>query len=208
MLQQNYSSKLAMALGGRKLWMLVAVLSITSNLMLSCKMLNTSTAEKTIVTPPVVDKAFWVHGDEVSPEYLEQMALFFTDQVLTYSMDNIAGRVDVFLRHVDPASYGPLKVKLTTEADRIVHSNLASVFFPVDVRIRQKPEKKVAITGDLVSMVGEKTTGKRRAIFVVSFKYTNGRLYVANFDEVFNEADPFNDQGVPAGDAAAGSPPG
>ena len=49
----------------------------------------------------------------------------------------------------------------------------------------------VAITGDLVTMVGEQVTGRRRAVFAMRLSFRNGRLFVAEFNESANEGNPF-----------------
>jgi conjugal transfer pilus assembly protein TraE len=49
---------------------------------------------------------------------------------------------------------------------------------------------KVAIVGNLDTFVGDKRASVRRTVFVVGFKYLNGRLYVSEFKET-NEQDMF-----------------
>ncbi len=83
MREARYRSALAEALWRRNLWMAVAAAMVLSNLGLVIWLYGVDVREKTIVTPPGLDKAFWVQGDEVSPEYLEQMALFFASLALS-----------------------------------------------------------------------------------------------------------------------------
>ena len=91
---------------------LIAVLMAVCNLVLVTWLVRVDVREKTIVTPPVLEKSFWVHGDDVSPEYLEQMALFFAGLALTYHPDNVDDQVRLFLRYADPLVYGALAARL------------------------------------------------------------------------------------------------
>ena len=188
--RRRYVSVLAESVHRRNLWMATALAMVLANLLLSCKVLTTSTQEKTIVTPPVLEKAFWVQGEKVAPEYLEMMATFFAGLALSYTKDNIEGQVALFLRYTDPVAHGELATRLNAEAEKIRRNNLSSVFYPVEVRVRDKTQQ-VAITGDLVTMVGEQVTGRRRAVFALRLSYRNGRLFVAEFNEATDEAHPF-----------------
>ena len=188
--RRRYVSALAETVHRRNLWMATALAMVLANLLLSCKVLTTSTQEKTIVTPPVLEKAFWVQGEKVAPEYLEMMATFFAGLALSYTKDNIEGQVALFLRYTDPEAHGELATRLNAEAEKIRRNNLSSVFYPVEVRVREKSQQ-IAITGDLVTMVGEQVTGRRRAVFALRLHYRNGRLFVAEFKESQDEAHPF-----------------
>lgn len=188
--RRRYVSALAEAVYRRNVWMVAALAMVLANLLLSCKVLTTSTQEKTIVTPPVIEKAFWVQGDKVAPEYLEMMATFFAGLALSYTKDNIEGQTALFLRYTDPEAHGELAARLLAEAEKIRRNNLSSVFYPVEVRIRDK-QQRIAITGDLVTMVGEQVTGRRRAVFAMRLSFRNGRLFVAEFNEAANEGNPF-----------------
>lgn len=188
--RRRYVSALAETVHRRNLWMTMALAMVLANLLLSCKVLTTSTQEKTIITPPVLEKAFWVQGEKVAPEYLEMMATFFAGLALSYTKDNIEGQVALFLRYTDPEAHGELATRLNAEADKIKRNNLSSVFYPVEVRVREKSQQ-IAITGDLVTMVGEQVTGRRRTVFSLRLTYRNGRLFVAEFNEASDEAHPF-----------------
>ena len=159
----------------------IAALMALSNAGLAVGILRVDTQEKIIVTPPVVEKSFWIHGAEVSPEYLEQMALFFAGLALTYHPDNIDDQVRIFLRYADASAYGPLSTRLEADAERVRRNNLSSVFYPQEVRIR---DREVALTGQLTTFVGQKRVGTRQAVFRFGFAFRGGRLFVAEFEEV------------------------
>jgi len=188
--KKRFLSTLSQVQWGRDLWRVIALGMAASNVLLACAVVGIDSSEKTIVIPPVVEKAFWVHGDQVSSEYLEQMALFFASLVLTYHPDNIDGQIQLFLRHADPAAHGPLSARLALDRDRIRRNALAQVFYPVAVRVREA-DRQVALSGDVVSMVGGQATGTRRATYRMKFSYRDARLFVSEFGEAPDETDPF-----------------
>ena len=200
---RRYASALAEAIRRRNLWMTLALMLGVSNLLLAGRLLTASTSERIIVTPATIGQAFWVHGEQVSREYLEQMALFFRDLVLTYQKDNFPGRSALFLEHVDPRAHARLAATLRLEAERIERNSLAQVFHPLSVRVREA-DRQVAITGNRVPMVGEQLLASQRVTYRLQFTYRDARLFVSEFGET-DERDPFADRPRPPGpDAHAG----
>lgn len=206
---RRFASVLTEAIRRRNLWMALALGLGASNLLLAAKLLSMSTSERIIVTPATIGQAFWVHGEQVSREYLEQMALFFADLVLTYQKDNFPGRTALFLQHVDPRAHGPMAAALQADAERIARNSLAQVFHPLSVRVREA-DRQVALTGELVPMVGEQVLPSRRVTYRLKFTYRDARLFVSEWGET-DERDPFadrprppaHDDNDPGGDAGA-----
>ena len=178
--ESHYRSLLAQFQWRRNLWMAVAMAMAASNLALTGWMLATAGAEKTIVVPPSFERRFWVQGDTVSPEYLEQMAVWFAHLALTYNPDNIDYQARLFLRYAEPASYGALSAQLAADSERVRHDRISSVFYPREVRTRVD---HVSLDGDLVTWVGSRMTGHRRGVFDLRFVHRDGRLYVASFQD-------------------------
>jgi len=199
MRESRYRSLFAEVLWRRNLWMVAALIMAVANLGLSSWVLVSDTREKTIVVPPTLDKAFWVQGDDLSPDYLEQMAVYFASLALSYNPDNIRHQVSLFLRYADPQSYGALAAQLEGDAEKVERNRLASVFYPQEIRIKHR---MVALTGQLITLVGNKQTEQRQTAFLIAFTYRNGRLSVAKFMEVQNSANPF----VTDGGAAQSEP--
>lgn len=188
MRESRYRSLLTDTLWRRNLWMAVALLLAASNVGLAYWVLNTDVREKTIIVPPSFEKTFWVHGDEVSPEYLEQMAVYFAGLALTYNPDNIDHQVNRFLRYADPESYGALAARLEGDTQKIQRNRLSSVFYPQEVRLKGE---RVILAGQLTTLVGNKQTEQRQARFLIRFTYRDGRLFVSQFTEVQDSENPF-----------------
>lgn len=178
--ESRYRSLLAQFQWRRDLWMGVAVAMVVSNLALAGWVLATDTTEKTIVVPPSFERRFWVQGDTVSPEYLEQMAVWFAHLALTYNPDNIDYQAKLFLRYAEPASYGALAAQLAADSEKVRRNRVSSVFYPREVKTTGD---QVMLDGDLVTWVGSKLTETRRGVFEMQFVYRDGRLFVAKFQD-------------------------
>ncbi len=163
------------------LWAKMAIIMGISNLLLTFWLLTVSTAEKTIITPAELSKSFWIQGDNVSQEYLEQMAEYVSGLALTYNPANIDYRAKTFLKYADPRVYGELESKMYEEAEQSRRNRISSVFFSQEAKIKGG---QVALTGILETMVGSKQANSRQATFLVEFDYRGGKLYVRKFVEV------------------------
>lgn len=177
-IHEGLLNRLVSRLGG---WMLVGVALAVSNLLLVGFMMTHQTPEKTIVTPAIQTKQFWVQGDAASPEYYEQMATTFTELLLTYNSENAVGRFEEVLRHVNPSSSTVLRRQLVADLDDIKTKQRASVFYPIELKVKGK---SVLIYGDKVDMVTGTIIGQSRRGYRIDFDYRGGRLYVAGFAEV------------------------
>lgn len=156
------------------------VLSIAV-LVLAFGYVTSDKSEKTIVVPATLDKPFSVQGKEVSPEYLEQMADYFSSMYLTYHRKNAKYRFDMILKFSDPASYGEMKARLDAEEDRIVRNDLSSVFFPMSIKTTKS---SVYITGEQVTYIGTREITRNEKVFKWDFLYNGKALSIIGFNEV------------------------
>ena len=58
-------------------------------------------SEKVIVLPPEVRREFWVEGNRFSPEYLEEMAVYFLHLALDVNQTTLPCNIDVLSRYAD-----------------------------------------------------------------------------------------------------------
>ncbi|NCN88602.1 MAG: type IV conjugative transfer system protein TraE [Gallionella sp.] len=145
--------------------------------------------EKTIVVPPDIHKSFWVSGEAVSKEYLEQMAYWYAGLVLNVTPSTGEYQKRMFLNYAAPQDTGRLASEVAERLTFLEKNNAATQFSGQTLNSDEKL-MKVAITGDLYTFVGDKRISTKHAVFVVGFKYLNGRLYVSEFKET-NEQDIF-----------------
>ena len=95
------------AIKERNIALIMAIIMGIGNLLLIINMITNK--ERIVVVPAYSHQGFWVEKAQVSKEYLEQMSLFFIENLLNLTADSIAYQKDVILKHVDPEFYAQLK---------------------------------------------------------------------------------------------------
>ena len=151
-------------------------------------------AEKTVLVPPEINRSFWVSGNAVSKEYLEEMAYWYAGLALNITPAVSDYQNSLFLKYAAPSEYGRLQAEMGARAEFLKKNNTATQFSVRNITTNQK-DLKVALSGVLVTWVSDKKAGERNATYLVGFKFMNGRLYVSDFKET-SEQNPF---GNPAG---------
>lgn len=146
---------------------------------------------RVVVTPPNIQQSFWVEGNKASPQYVEQMALFFLGLMLTVDPGNVEYQTSVVLQHTAPELYSVLKPELDVFAKRVKKDSVAQAFYPGgEARIQGMTAR---ISGRMVRFVGEKLTSNQQKHYQVGFKLQNGKIYVTTFQEMASD-------GAPAGE--------
>lgn len=134
--------------------------------------------ERIIVVPPLVEKEFWIDGNNVSPTYFEQFGYFLGQLLLGKSSHSAPSQRNLLLRHTDPSFVGTLKQKLMEEEEMLHKQNASYTFFPISTHVN--PEKKeVLIEGDRVLFVGGKQVSLEREGYILSFNFSGSRLLLS-----------------------------
>lgn len=157
-------------------------------------MLRLAGAEKTVLVPPEINRSFWVSGNAVSKEYLEEMAYWYAGLALNITPAVSDYQNSLFLKYAAPSEYGRLQAEMGARAEFLKKNNTATQFSVRNVTTDEK-DLKVALSGTLVTWTSDKKAGERNATYLVGFKFMNGRLYVSDFKET-SDQNPF---GNPAG---------
>lgn len=157
-------------------------------------MLRLAGAEKTVLVPPEINRSFWVSGNAVSKEYLEEMAYWYAGLALNITPAVSDYQNNLFLKYAAPSEYGRLQAEMGARAEFLKKNNTATQFSVRNVTTNEK-DLKVALSGTLVTWTSDKKAGERNATYLVGFKFMNGRLYVSDFKET-SDQNPF---GNPAG---------
>ena len=139
--------------------------------------------ERVVLTPPVIEKRFWVSRDTVSDEYLAEMTHFFMGLRFNLTPGNVVRQRDLLLRYTDPAVYTALKTQLVTDGDHLINEHLTLSFYPVDMKVNTT-SLTVNITGDVVAMAGNTPLPASRVTYQVHYTYHDGRLLVSSFKEL------------------------
>ena len=151
--------------------------------------LSVAGSERTILVPPEVHQTFWVSGQKVSTEYLQEMAYWYSGLALNVTPHEADYHKNLFLKYAAPSEYGRLQAEFGARTEFIRKNNASTQFSPQSV-MPDEAAMKVALTGVLLTWVGDKKASEKQTTFVVGFRYLNGRLHVSEFKET-SDQDPF-----------------
>ncbi len=126
--------------------------------------------EKTILVPAPFTKSFWVQGDEVSKEYLEEMGVYISKLLLDLSPGNVVHNHKALLRYASPEAYGSLKKQFLKEEENYTSLQLSTHFKPTSVTANPQT-LNVEVKGILTSYVASKEI--KTSSEVVFLKFTS-----------------------------------
>lgn len=192
MLFAKYKGALDQSQSDKRTWQQVGVLaSLTSCVLAATLMVIGKGTEKTIIAPPVVSKTFWVDGDQISPEYVEQMADYFAGLALSANPNNVKYRQQLLLQYVAPGAYGALKSELEYASDKLIRDGASQAFFPSNIHVNKT---EANLKGRLITTIGNKVTSEKAVNYSIKFKYDSGKLYVDKFQLLDRIGDNVTDQ--------------
>jgi conjugal transfer pilus assembly protein TraE len=138
-------------------------------------------AERTVLVPPQIQRGFWVSGNAVSREYLEEMAYWYAGLALERhapglglperAVPQVRGA-----RRSGPAARGNGRARRVPAEEQRRHRVLGAR----RDRGRTGPACR-ALRERSYTWAGDKKAGERSATYLVGFKFMNGRLHVCGF---------------------------
>ena len=185
---ETYSREIALRTGFGQALQALLVLFIALSLLLATALAARSNNVRTVVVPPVVSKTFWVDDAAVSPEYLEQMALFVAQLVYNVTPANADYNTRILLNHAAPAFYGALRQQGEATAKRLRADN-ATTLFGVRAVTHDPGGLRVALHGVLSTYINDKRVAEVPKVYLLIFGLSGGRLYVTSIAET-SDADP------------------
>lgn len=166
----------------RNLWMTVGglVILLILALMLAWSSLGSS---RTVVTPPNIEKSFWITNGTASDTYLIQMAEWVSYLTLDVTPDNVAYKSDLLLKLAHPDYHGALQQKLRINAEKIRRDNAATSF---DVRVaKAAPDVLAAIlTGHLKVTINGTVVKNELRHYLARFSIVGGQAQLTLFKQV------------------------
>lgn len=183
----NQHAQLQKLFGQRNTYMLIALGNIVLSICLIFVVLILSLRTKIeILVPPQINKSFWVSGEQVSPQYLDEMSRFIADLRFNLTPESSATQRETLLRYTDPTFYNEFKALLIKEADYVAEQHISIAFYPTqDIRVDAKRLKTI-VEGDLKSSVGDTAIPAKHVKYLLLFKYNYGRLFIKQFQEIKN----------------------
>ena len=148
-------------------------------------MFNMVGRDRVIVTPPSIDKTFWVSKDHVSSSYLEQMGSFIAYLTLDVSPQSIDWKKTMLLQYVSPDIYGVLQTRQDLEADRLRRLN-ATTQFSVAQLLPNEEAMNVTLKGRLATFINGARTSDIDKEYVAEFEFKGNRVQIRNFKEIGN----------------------
>jgi conjugal transfer pilus assembly protein TraE len=148
-------------------------------------MFNMVGRDRIVVTPPSIDKTFWVSKDHVSSSYLEQMGSFIAYLTLDVSPQSIDWKKTMLLQYVSPDVYGVLQTRQDLEADRLRRLN-ATTQFSVAQLLPNEEAMNVTLKGRLATFINGARTSDIDKEYVAEFEFKGNRVQIRNFKEIGN----------------------
>ncbi len=139
-----------------------------------------ATNKVVLVLPPKMDKEFWVSGETLSYAYIEQVAVYLADSLLSVAPPNVdksLTRIMPFLT-TDPAQVKEIRDSFAAYAKAVKENDWWQSFYPMRVVVDEK-NRRIDVYGVLRKMTGNIYVGQE-ANKVISFNYEvrSGRLII------------------------------
>ncbi len=143
-------------------------------------------ATRTVVTPPKIEKSFWITDNTASGEYIDQMAQWVSYLTLDVTPDNVQYKSDLLLKLAHPDYHGALQQKLRVNAEKIRRDNAATSF---DIRtIRAAPDALAAVlTGQLKVLINGTPVKNEIRHYLARFDLDGGKAQLIQFKQVKND---------------------
>ncbi|MBS4018061.1 MAG: type IV conjugative transfer system protein TraE [Dechloromonas sp.] len=198
MLINKLSADVKARTGLGRAFQLILAGSLLTNIMLAGSFMTLDKTQRTIFLPPQITKSFWVDGEQLSPEYIEQMGDWVVGMFATVSPASVDYKNASLLKLVHPENYGELQLRFEAGAMRLKAENLSKVFMPREIRM-DHVQQRVAFIGTQDLWLGDKkvSTGAPAA-YVVGFHFDGSFTTIRELREA-NPVEPFAD--APRGDS-------
>jgi conjugal transfer pilus assembly protein TraE len=139
--------------------------------------------QKVIVLPPVVTDEFTLTGNSYSRSYLEQIAFYLSDRLLTISPTTVNSSFDTILKFAPESISRPLKESLDRQAETIIKERIYQVFYPT---IFDATPNTLSVSGNLKRFAGNVYQSETETTVIFQYYVNYGRIYITSF-----EAKPF-----------------
>ncbi len=160
------------------IWLGVSLILACANLGLILVVLKTEGHDRVVMVPTEICHKFWVGRNDVDPAYLEDMAVYFAERVLTYNPDSLAAQLNAVIPLMDPAYIHDLQKQLEDQVTRVHQQKISSSLFIQSVHVRGKHVDMHAI---LMLTVEKEVIQETPANVTIQFSDREGRIYIQSF---------------------------
>lgn len=178
----QYMTELANRTGIKKIFWLILAAAIATSLVQSLVLLAKKDRIQTILVPPAIQRTISVSNQDIGREYLEEMGVFVSQQLLNTSPSSIDGQYQVLLKYVDPRYYQALDKELNLTRRYVKRNNVTTWFTPRRVT-GYTHNNTVEIEGLFMVSQGEKVTQKFNRKLIVTFRNVDGKVALLSIKE-------------------------
>ena len=140
-------------------------------------------SERIIVLPPEVKREFWVEGNRFSPEYLEEMAVYFLHLALDVNQSTLPYNIELLTRYSDVETANYLQEKYERDIKKLKENDASTSFETKEVTVF--PDLNIVrAEGIFKNYVGSKCIKEKQAVYEVKFKTYRGRLFFKEIKKV------------------------
>ncbi len=191
MLLDNLMADVEARGGVTRVFQMILAASLLTNVFLAGTFMTMDRTVRTILSPPEVNKSFWVDGRSLSPEYMEQMGAWVIKEYATVTPSNIDYQNNLLLKYVHPSVHGELTVRFKMGANRLKAENMSKIFSPREVRISEKGQA-IAFIGTQSTWIADKRLPNDEVkAYLVAFSYDGSQTYIKELRET-NPSRPFD----------------
>jgi conjugal transfer pilus assembly protein TraE len=145
---------------------------------------------RTQLTPPEINKSFWIDGKNLSAEWLEQMGEYVIVKFASATPSSIDAQNAQLLKMVHPSVHGELSVRWKAAASKLKLDAISRHFFPRDLLIDEQ-KRAVAIVGYTETWIADKKVpAPETKAYLVRFDFLGGHTTIAELRET-NPDKPF-----------------
>lgn len=185
------SDEISYKAGVKKLSQVLIGVLLVSNILLAY---TTATADRThreTLVPPIINKTFWVDGDKVSADYLEQMGWFALQLALNNTPVGAESNARLLLKYVAPSSYGELERSLMANVKRLRENNASTMFSARSVTPNEH-DNSVVFAGVTTTYIVDKRVSEVSQSYIAKFGYSGGRIFILDLRET-DAKEPFKE---------------
>lgn len=164
------------------IWVFLAA-SMATNLILAVMAMSSKTTHRETLLPPDIQKTFWVDGEKVAPEYLEQMGKFLLDLALNNTPVNCATNRAALLKYVGSGSYAQVNVQQSANC-KIIEQSRISMYFQISTVTINEAERQVVFAGSMSRWLNDKRLPERQSAYRLKMGYSGGRIFLQEIVEV------------------------
>src|SRR5262249_22045093 len=152
-------------------YLVLACLSLLLNILLIVFLFCMMGRERIVVVPTEVNRSFWVTSSRVSPDYLAEMALYYTFLHFNVTPSNVSQQHALLLRYVAPASFNRFKMQLLTMEEKLKKDSISMNFQPTTYPEVDSNRLIAKVTGDVQYRIGDIQLPPQSVVYQWQFHY-------------------------------------